>query len=73
MLAGFENLYEAPLQAFLMDVDSTEGTLPRREERQSGKTDEMTVENALWSHGGLVEFAGAPRFEQDTRDIDPNG
>jgi hypothetical protein len=54
MLAGFENLYEAPLPAFLIDVDSTEGTLPRHEERQSGKTDEMTVENVLWSHGGLV-------------------
>ena len=56
MLAGFENLYEEPLPAFLMDVDSTEGALPRREECQSSKTDEMTVENVLWSHKDAVRI-----------------
>jgi hypothetical protein len=34
-----------------MDVDSAEGKLPRREERQSDKTDQMTMENILWVMG----------------------
>jgi len=42
--------------SFLMDANSTEGTIPRREERQSGKTDEMTVENVIWSHKGAVRI-----------------
>ena len=37
-----------------MDVDLTEGKLPRRDERQSDKTDQMTMEYVLWGHGGLV-------------------
>ena len=35
MLAGFEGLYEESLPALLMDVDSIEGKLPRRDERDS--------------------------------------
>lgn len=43
-----------PLSALLMDVDPIEGKLPRRDERQSNKADQMTMENILWGHGGLV-------------------
>src|SRR5712692_4222853 len=54
MLAGFAGLYEAPLPALLLNVDTIEGKLPRRDGRDSDKTDHMTMENVLWGHGGLV-------------------
>jgi hypothetical protein len=54
MLAGFKSLYEEPLPALLMDVDSIERKLPRSDERDSDETEEMTVANLLWGHGGLV-------------------
>jgi hypothetical protein len=37
-----------------MDVDPIEGKLPRRDERQSNKANQMTMENILWSHDGLI-------------------
>jgi hypothetical protein len=54
MPAGFKSLYEEPLPVLLMDMDSIEGKLPRCDERDSNETDEMTVANILWGHGGLV-------------------
>ena len=54
MLAGFEGLYEESLPALLMDVDSIEGKLPRRDERDSDETDEMTIANVLW---GTVDLS----------------
>jgi hypothetical protein len=47
-----------------MDVDSIEGKLPRRAERDSDETDEMTIANVLWGHGGLVtgHEKGLPDF-----------
>jgi hypothetical protein len=65
MLGGFEGLYEESLPALLMDVDSIEGKLPRRDERDSDETtDEMTIANVLWGHGGLVtgHEKGLPDF-----------
>lgn len=64
MLAGFEGLYEESLPAPLMDVDSIEGKLPRRDELDYEETDEMTIENVLWGHGGLVtgHEKGLPDF-----------
>lgn len=46
--------YEELLPALLMDVDSVVGKLPRRNERDCDETDEMTIANILWGHGGLV-------------------
>jgi hypothetical protein len=47
-----------------MDVDLLEGKLPRRDERDSDETDEMTVANILWGHGGRVtgHEKGLPGF-----------
>ena len=46
--------YEELLPALLMDVDSIEGKLSRRDECDSDETDEMTIANIFWGHGGLV-------------------
>ena len=64
MPAGFESLYEEPLPALLMDVDSIEGKLLRCDECDSNETDQMTVANILWGHGGLVtgHEKGPPGF-----------
>lgn len=64
MLAGFEGFYEESLPALLMDVDSIEGKLPRRDELDSDETDEMTIANVLWGHSGLVtgHEKGLPDF-----------
>ena len=43
-----------PTLLLLMDVDSIEGKLPRRDERDSDETDKMTIVNVRWGHGGLV-------------------
>ena len=55
---------EESLPALLMDVDSIEGKLPRRAERDSDETDEMTIANVLWGHGGFVtgHEKGPPDF-----------
>ena len=37
-----------------MDVDSIVSKLTRRNERDSDETDEKTIVNVLWGHGGLV-------------------
>ena len=65
MLPGLVDHYEEPLPALLLlDVDSIEGKLPRRDERDSDETDEMTIANVLGGHGGLVtgHEKGLPDF-----------
>jgi hypothetical protein len=64
MLTGLAGLYEEPRPALLMDVDSREGKLPRRDERASDETDEMIMEHVLGCHGGLVtgHEKGLPGF-----------
>jgi hypothetical protein len=43
-----------PLPTFLLDVDTIEGKLSGRDERDSDHTDYTTMENVLMGHGGLV-------------------
>jgi hypothetical protein len=38
----------------LLDMDTIEGKLPRRNGCDSDKTNHTTTENVLWGHGGLV-------------------
>ena len=50
--------YAQPLEALLMDVDSIEGKVSRRDERDSNETDEMAIANVFLGHRGLVADDG---------------
>lgn len=55
---------EESFSILLLDVDTIEGELPRRDQRNSDKTDHPTMENVLWIHGGMVTGGnkGLPGF-----------
>ena len=38
----------------LLDVETIEGKGSRRNDRDSDKANDTTMENVLWGHGGLV-------------------
>ena len=52
--ASFAGLYEELLPTLLLDVDTIEGKLSVRDERDSDYTDHTTMENVLMGYGGLV-------------------
>ena len=54
MPASFAGLYEELLPTLLLDVDTIEGKLSGRDERDSDYRDHTTMENVLMGYGGLV-------------------
>ena len=63
---------EKLLSTLLLDVDTIEGKLSRRDERDSDDTDHTTMDNVLVGHGGMVvgHNKGLPCFLSPCRAFD---